>query len=86
MGDWVSPIFKYLILMRLVRAELLLSQRGSKGGYMLARKPGAIPVAEIINAIKGYPMGLTECSCISGLCARAVVLLRPRQLTTVEAV
>lgn len=56
------------ILKRLVRAELLLSQRGSKGGYALAREPGAIPVAEIIDAIEGYPMGLTECSSIPGLC------------------
>jgi FeS assembly SUF system regulator len=58
------------ILKRLVRAGLLQSQRGPKGGYRLARQPDAISIAEIIDAIGGYPMGLTECSSISGLCPR----------------
>lgn len=58
------------ILKSLVRANLLLSQRGTKGGYMLAHEPGAISVADIIDSIEGYPMGLTECSSIPGLCTR----------------
>ncbi|HEY3328147.1 MAG TPA: SUF system Fe-S cluster assembly regulator [Novimethylophilus sp.] len=58
------------ILKSLVRTGLLLSQRGPKGGYKLARQPEAIPIADIIDAIEGYPMGLTECSSIIGLCSR----------------
>lgn len=58
------------ILKSLVRTRLLLSQRGPKGGYRLARQPEAISVADIIDAIEGYPMGLTECSSIIGLCSR----------------
>lgn len=58
------------LLKSLVRARLLLSQRGAKGGYMLAQEPGSISVADIIATIEGYPMGLTECSSIPGLCSR----------------
>lgn len=58
------------ILKKMVRAGLLLSQRGPKGGYLLARRPAAISVADIIVAIEGIPPGLTECSSMSGLCSR----------------
>ncbi len=58
------------ILKSLVRAGLLQSQRGPKGGYRLARQPDAISIAEIIDAIEGHPLGLTECSSALGLCSR----------------
>lgn len=58
------------ILKSLVRAGMLRSQRGPKGGYKLAQQPGAVSIADVIDAIEGYPMGLTECSSILGLCAR----------------
>jgi len=47
---------------------LLVSHRGIKGGYSLARKSREISVAEIIAVLEG-PISLTECSTdISGLC------------------
>jgi FeS assembly SUF system regulator len=56
------------LLKELLRSGLLLSHRGIKGGYILARDPHDISVIEIIAAIEG-PMALTECSAdISGLC------------------
>lgn len=58
------------ILKKLERGKLLRSQRGSRGGYTLARTPEEISVAEIIDIIEGYPMGLTECSSNPGLCKR----------------
>lgn len=58
------------ILKSLVRTGLLRSQRGPKGGYKLAQRPDAVSVADIIDAIEGYPMGLTECSSVLGLCAK----------------
>lgn len=58
------------ILKILARAGLLRSQRGSKGGYVLARAPEDISVAEIIDALEGHPMGLTECSSTPGVCRR----------------
>ena len=48
------------ILKLLARAELLVSQRGVKGGYRLARPAGQITVAEVIRAIEG-PIAMTEC-------------------------
>lgn len=48
------------ILKLLVRDGLLVSHRGVKGGYGLARRPDAISVAEIIAALEG-PIALTEC-------------------------
>ena len=49
------------ILKMLSREELVVSVLGAKGGYMLARQPHEISVAEIINAMDG-PISITECS------------------------
>jgi Rrf2 family protein len=43
------------ILQRLVRAGLLLSHHGIKGGYSLARDPHQISVLDVIRAIEGVP-------------------------------
>jgi FeS assembly SUF system regulator len=45
----------------LSKAGLLVSQRGTKGGYGLARPPEEITVASIIRALEGT-MALTQCS------------------------
>jgi FeS assembly SUF system regulator len=56
------------LLKELLQGGLLVSQRGIKGGYSLARSPREISVAEIIAVLEG-PIALTECSTdISGLC------------------
>lgn len=49
------------VLKSLARHGLLDSQRGSKGGYSLARRPSEITVAEMIDALEGG-VALTECS------------------------
>lgn len=56
------------ILKSLVHRGLLISHRGAKGGYQLARLAESISVAEIIEAIDG-PIGLTTCSVHAGECA-----------------
>jgi FeS assembly SUF system regulator len=48
------------ILKALARAGLLVSHRGAKGGYGLARPAAAISVAEVISALDG-PIALTAC-------------------------
>ena len=58
------------LLKLLTHAGLLVSRRGVSGGYGLSRAPQLISVAEIIDAIEGYPMGLTECSSTPGICTR----------------
>jgi FeS assembly SUF system regulator len=55
------------VLKLLSKAGLLSSQRGTKGGYALARPPGEITVASIIRAFEG-PIAVTECSDIKGFC------------------
>ena len=56
------------VLKALSRGGLLVSHRGVKGGYALARRPEEISVSSIIAAIDG-PIAMTECSIHApGLC------------------
>lgn len=55
------------ILKSLVQESLLVSQRGSKGGYALARPAESIRVADIIAALEG-PIALMACSAGPGHC------------------
>ena len=59
-------------LKALTRRGLLVSHRGAKGGFSLARDPGRIAVAEVIDALEG-PVGLTECSIAAGECTREAI-------------
>jgi FeS assembly SUF system regulator len=58
------------ILKILVNAKVLVSTRGIKGGYALARPPENISVAEVISALEG-PIALTECSISHEGCEQA---------------
>jgi Rrf2 family protein len=49
------------VLQRLVRARLLISVQGTRGGYRLGRPAPAIPVADVIQAVDG-PVTVTACS------------------------
>jgi FeS assembly SUF system regulator len=55
------------VLRELLDHGLILSHRGAKGGYTLARDADEITVAEIIAALEG-PIGFTECNTTSGCC------------------
>ena len=55
------------ILQRLVRAGLLHSQHGTRGGYTLAREAGTITAFEVIRAIDG-PLFITSCVTVRGEC------------------
>ncbi len=54
------------ILKQLATAELLVSYRGNKGGYLLARDAGGITMADVIGAVDG-PIALTDCVGPDGL-------------------
>lgn len=56
------------VLQTLTRGGLLVTTRGPKGGYRLARPVGEISLTEIIKAMEG-PLGLTECSVAPGACS-----------------
>jgi len=49
------------VLQRMVRARLLLSVQGTRGGYRLGRPPATISVADVIQAVDG-PVTVTACS------------------------
>jgi len=56
------------VLKQLLQSGLLVSHRGLKGGYGLAKAPAEISVAEIVTALEG-PIALTECSTdVTGMC------------------
>ncbi len=55
------------ILKRLVKANVLSSIRGAKGGYALVETPEKITVAAVITALEG-PISLTECSATEHSC------------------
>lgn len=55
------------ILKELAKANLLISQRGSHGGYRLARTPEKIKITQILEAVDG-PFGLTQCTSCPGSC------------------
>ncbi|MEZ4334684.1 MAG: SUF system Fe-S cluster assembly regulator [Myxococcota bacterium] len=56
------------ILKALAREGLLISQRGSKGGYQLARLPEELSVSEMIRVLEG-PVALTDCAIGPTLCS-----------------
>jgi Rrf2 family protein len=49
------------VLQKMARAGLLISHHGTKGGYLLARRPEEIPVAMIIHAIEGTTPMIARC-------------------------
>ncbi len=58
------------IMKLLARGSLLGAQRGANGGYVLGRRPSEISIADVVEAIEGVPLGLTECSVTPGVCAQ----------------
>lgn len=55
------------LLKLLTKGELTKSIRGANGGYMLARPPGAISLADIISVLEGY-IALTDCDAPHDAC------------------
>ena len=66
LGRGLATVSK--VLKALGRHGLVLSQRGTRGGYVLTRPPEQISIADIIDALEEHAFGLTECSANSGVC------------------
>lgn len=64
----IAPPTVSKLLKILTRSQLLVSQRGARGGYVLARPPREISLAQVIDAVEG-PVGIIECGVVEGLCA-----------------
>ena len=56
------------LLKLLVKANLLISQQGAKGGYQLARPAKDMTLAQIIAVMDGE-IAMTECDRIDGCCS-----------------
>ena len=48
------------ILQRLARKGLVVSQQGTRGGYVLGRDPARISIVDVLEALDG-PIGITPC-------------------------
>ena len=52
--------FLHKVMPRLVKAGLVRSRRGARGGYRLAKTPGEISLLDIVQAIDG-PIYINRC-------------------------
>ncbi len=48
------------VLQILAKHQMIESHNGPKGGYLLAREPKAITIAQVLEAIEG-PFGIADC-------------------------
>ncbi|WP_306212150.1 RrF2 family transcriptional regulator [Actinoplanes sp. RD1] len=60
------------ILVDLRHAGLLVSRRGVRGGYILARPPAEISVGDILRAVGGVPEGDGPAATARGAAAEAM--------------
>jgi Rrf2 family protein len=63
----IPPELLAKVLQKLVRAQLLDSHQGIRGGYGLARPAASMSVADVIQAIDG-PFTVTACSEVDHSC------------------
>ncbi len=56
----VTPRFALKILHKLVQGNLVISYKGSKGGYKLKKTPDEITLKEVIELIDG-PIAIVRC-------------------------
>jgi Rrf2 family transcriptional regulator, cysteine metabolism repressor len=76
----IPPELLAKILQRLAKERLITSQNGPKGGYVLARRPSAITVGQVIRALEG-PIEIVECYEVGADCPQMerCTLRRPVQ-------
>lgn len=70
MSQDLSRKYLHALLTDLKKAGLVLSRRGARGGYLLARPAEKIRVSEIVVALEG-DLRLVDCVDDEGLCKRS---------------
>lgn len=55
------------LMLALRKAGLVNATRGAKGGYVLARDPGKISLAEIVEVLEG-PLDIADCADVPNCC------------------
>jgi Rrf2 family protein len=68
-GVDVSPAFLSKVLQRLVRAGLIRSRRGRRGGFELSRDVASVSLLDVLHALDSVPT-LNACLAPNG-CARS---------------
>lgn len=63
----LPPTYLEQLMVLLRKANLVTATRGAHGGYLLARSPAEITLAEVIEALEG-PIALAECPVGTGCC------------------
>lgn len=63
----INPPTVSKILKKLVKHKILVSERGTHGGYFLAIPPEDITIADLVSILEG-PIAITECSLGHALC------------------
>ena len=56
----IPPALLAKILQKLAKERLIVSHNGPRGGYVLARRPIAITVGQVVRALEG-PINIVEC-------------------------
>jgi Rrf2 family protein len=54
-GSGIPPHYLSKVLRRLVLADLLVSQKGQGGGFVLSRQPEEIRFLDVLAAVDAYP-------------------------------
>lgn len=65
----LGPATVSKVLKALCQHGLVVSTRGARGGYAMARAASEISIAQIIDALDDQPFGLTECTATPGVCS-----------------
>ena len=58
--EQISEQYLEQLFRELKKNELVISHRGARGGYVLARSPGEISVAQVLTVLEG-PLGPMQC-------------------------
>ena len=66
----ISAKFAKQILQPLMRAGIVGSERGLKGGYRLLQPPGAIRLLDVVRALSGKGDRIAPCLVRKGICRR----------------
>ena len=56
----VPPVFLHKLFQKLCRSEIVISHRGTRGGFSLAKNPAKITVRKVIEILQG-PILLNRC-------------------------
>ena len=76
-GEGLPLAYLEHLVARLRRAGLIESRRGARGGYLLARPPGEITMAEVVEALEG---SIAPIECISQAPDGSIVCAREADL------